>query len=164
MTYLKQLDTVKLNYQAIANLSTTLKGIALTAQEGFQEVSSRLTRNNQLIEAATVIRQLEFALTQLEINLDKLIDAMQYVHLGRTPMNLVSPTTLRELLKNVTLALPEGLELIVGLCPNSVYLYYEVIETSMMADVHSFNPSARGHLNPSSYCDVGRFFLGVFKF
>jgi len=27
-----------------------------------------------------------------------------------------------------------------------------------------FNPSARGHLNPSSYCDVGRFFLGVFKF
>ena len=26
------------------------------------------------------------------------------------------------------------------------------------------NPSAWGHLNPSSYCDVGRFFYGVFKF
>ena len=23
-----------------------------------------------------------------------------------------------------------------------------------------FNPSAWGHLNPSSYCDVGRLFLG----
>ena len=25
------------------------------------------------------------------------------------------------------------------------------------------NPSACGHLNPSSYCDVGRLFYGVFK-
>ena len=56
--------TVKFNYQAIDNLSTTLKGIVLKAQVGFQEVSSRLTRNNQLIEVATIIRQLEFALTQ----------------------------------------------------------------------------------------------------
>jgi hypothetical protein len=26
------------------------------------------------------------------------------------------------------------------------------------------NPSVSGHLNPSSYCDVGRFFYRVFKF
>jgi len=26
------------------------------------------------------------------------------------------------------------------------------------------NPSAWGYLNPSQYCDVGRFFYGVFKF
>ena len=25
------------------------------------------------------------------------------------------------------------------------------------------NPSAWGHLNPSTYCDVGRLFYGVFK-
>ena len=68
VTYLKQLDDiVKFNYQTIANLSSILKGIALKAQEGFQEVSSRLTRNNQLTEAATVIRQLEFALTQRSV-------------------------------------------------------------------------------------------------
>ena len=63
---------------------------------------------------------------------------MQYVHLGRTPLNLVGPSTLQELLKNVTLALPEGLELIVGLCPNSVYLYYEITQAIMLADVYSF--------------------------
>ena len=63
---------------------------------------------------------------------------MQYVHLGRTPLNLVGPTTLRELLKNVTLALPEGLELIVGLRTSNVYLYYDVIEALMLADVHNF--------------------------
>ena len=53
-------------------------------------------------------------------------------------MNLISPTTLRELLRNVTLTLPEGLELIVGLRPNNVYLYYELVEAIMLADVHSF--------------------------
>ena len=29
--------------------------------------------------------------------------------------------------------------------------------------VDFINPSAWGHLNPSSYCDVGRLFYGVFK-
>jgi hypothetical protein len=28
---------------------------------------------------------------------------------------------------------------------------------------NTFNPSAWGHLNPSSYCDVGRLFYGIFK-
>jgi len=41
---------------------------------------------------------------------------------------------LREMLKNVTL----GYELIAGLRPNNVYLYYEIIQTIMLADVHSF--------------------------
>jgi len=30
--------------------------------------------------------------------------------------------------------------------------------------LHKLNPSAWGHLIPSSYCDVGRFFYRVFKF
>jgi hypothetical protein len=29
--------------------------------------------------------------------------------------------------------------------------------------LYTINPSAWGHLNPSSYCDVGRLFYGVFK-
>jgi len=29
---------------------------------------------------------------------------------------------------------------------------------------HNLNPSAWGHLNPSSYCDVGRFFYRVLNF
>jgi hypothetical protein len=122
----------------ICNLSTTLKTIAHKAEEGFKEVASRLTRNNRIIEAAAVSRQLEFALTQWEISIDELEDAMQYVHLGRTPLNLVSPTMPRELLKNVTVILLEDCVLIAGLRPNNVYLYYEVIQAAMLADVHSF--------------------------
>ena len=45
---------------------------------------------------------------------------------------------LREFLRNVTLTLPEGLELVVGLRSNNVCLYYEVIEAIMLADVYSF--------------------------
>jgi hypothetical protein len=81
---------------------------------------------------------LEFTLTQLETSIYEFVDAMQYVQLGRTPLNLVSPTMLQELLKNVTLILPEGCELIAGLRPNDVYLYYKVIQTVMLADVYSF--------------------------
>ena len=46
--------------------------------------------------------------------------------------------TLREFLRNVTLTLPEGLVLIVGLRSNHVCLYYEVIYAIMLADVYSF--------------------------
>ena len=45
---------------------------------------------------------------------------------------------MREFLRNLTLILPEGLELVVGLRPNNVYLYYEVVEAIILADVHSF--------------------------
>ena len=139
ISYLKQLDgSVRFNYQAVANLSATLKGIVLKAQEEFQEVASKLNRNSRHIEAVDVIRQLEFALTQLELSVEELVDALQYVQLGKTPLNLIGPTMLREMLKNVTLILPEGYELIAGLRSNNVYLYYEIIQATMLADVHSF--------------------------
>ena len=34
---------------------------------------------------------------------------------------------------------------------------------TIIGDWRVVNPSAWGHLNPSSYCDVGRLFYGVFK-
>ena len=43
----------------------------------------------------------------------------------------------------------------------------QLLETKTVRRTHNsvmgFNPSAWGHLNPSSYCDVGRLFYGVFK-
>jgi hypothetical protein len=57
----------------------------LKAQEEFQEVSSKLNRNSRHIEAVAVIRQLEFALIQLELSVEELVDALQYVQLGKSP-------------------------------------------------------------------------------
>ena len=139
VTYLKQLDgTVKFNFQAIGNLSSTLKAIATKAQEGFQEVATRLAWYNKQREAATAVRQLEFALMKLEISIDELIDALQFVLLGKVPLNLLKPNVLQEMLKNVTMVLPEGREMIAGLNLNNMYLYYDMIQVTVLADVHSF--------------------------
>ena len=84
ITYLKQLDgTVRFNHQAIANLSATLKDIAMKSQEKFQERATKLEWGNLQREAATAIRKLEFTLTQLEISIDELINTIQYVMIGR---------------------------------------------------------------------------------
>ena len=40
------------------------------------------------------------------------MDAMQYVMVGRVLVNLISPVMLQDMLKNVTLILPEGYELL----------------------------------------------------
>ena len=127
-----------MNHQAIANLSATLKDIEMISQEKFHEIANKLEWGNLQREAATAIRELEFTLTQLEISINELINAIQYVMIGRVPVNLINPTMLQNMLKNVALVLPEGYELIIGLSSNSVYLYYEVIETAILADMNSF--------------------------
>jgi len=139
VTYFKQLDgTVRFHNQAITNLSTTLKDLTLQTQEKLQEVASRFEWGNQQRETATIIREIEFTLTQLELSVDTFMDAMHSVMIGRVPVNLITPVMLQEMLKNVTLVLRDGYELIIGLSPNNVYLYYEVIQTVMLADTHSF--------------------------
>jgi hypothetical protein len=40
------------------------------------------------------------------------MNAAQYVSLGKLPIGLVKPTVLHNILKNVSLQLPEGFELI----------------------------------------------------
>ena len=45
-------------------------------------------------------------------------------------------------------------------------VFYDELETQASptrGQTRVFNPSAWGHLNPSSYCDVGKLFYGVFK-
>jgi hypothetical protein len=45
----------------------------------------KVLRNTKHIEAVEVIRQLEFALTQLELSIDELMFALQY---GKNPFKL----------------------------------------------------------------------------
>jgi hypothetical protein len=69
LTYIKKLDeSVTFNAQAIANLSTMMKVVAIGLNSGMSKLVSEVEGlNNSLImqrEAFVVIRQLEFALTQ----------------------------------------------------------------------------------------------------
>jgi hypothetical protein len=65
----------------------------------------------------------------------ELIDAMQYALTEKILLNCVSPHMLCEIIKNITLCLPEDHELVAGVRSNNMYLYYEITEA---ADVHSF--------------------------
>jgi tetrahydromethanopterin S-methyltransferase subunit B len=71
VTYFKQLDdAVTFNQQAVAQLSTTLKGYALKIQDTFQEVATKLEWGAKQGEIAATIRKLGFVLTRLEASVD----------------------------------------------------------------------------------------------
>jgi hypothetical protein len=63
--------------------------------------------------------------------------ALQYVQLGKIPLTLISPSMLRDMWQNVSLVLPGGYDLIISLRPNNVFMYYEMIQAAMLADLHS---------------------------
>jgi len=69
--------------------------------------------------------------------LDDLFDAVQCAIHGKLPIKLVKPTTLQNILRNVTLHLPEGYELMVGTRTENAHIYYELAKVSLVANAHS---------------------------
>jgi len=69
------------------------------------------------------IRQLEFTLLQLTQQIDEFVAKVQYVLQGKLPINVIDPTTLHNILRNVSLHLPENYELIAGNKLESIHLY-----------------------------------------
>ena len=83
-----------------------------------------------------VIRQLQFALLQLTHQLSKLMDAIQCILLGKLHVNILNPTTLHDILRNVSLHLPEGYELVAGTRAENVHFYYELVKVAVIGDAH----------------------------
>jgi len=82
------------------------------------------------------ICQLEFSLLQLLQQLDDLLSAIQCIMLGNLPIKLIDPMTLQKILRNVTLSLPNGYELIVGTKTGNIHLYYQIAKVSMITNAH----------------------------
>ena len=82
------------------------------------------------------IRQLEFSLLQLLQQLDNLLAAIKCIILGNLPIKLIDPMTLQNILRNVTLSLPNGYELIGGTKTENIHLYYQIAKVSMIANAH----------------------------
>ena len=55
---------------------------------------------------------------------------------GRLSIKLVNPIDLQNILRNVTLGLPEDYELIVGTDIENMYLYYDLNAVSIVANTH----------------------------
>jgi len=56
---------------------------------------------------------------------------------GKLSMNLIPPVMIRNILKNVTSYFPDGYTLCVSLQQNSINLFYEFMDISVLADYNS---------------------------
>ena len=141
VTYIKKLDTMaRVNAHAIANLSSIVKDIVSQSYERFQQTAREVIWLNYTLhgqsELFTAVRQVEFALLQMTQQVSDLISAAQSVLQGRLPMSLVNPTTLQNILRNISMHLPEGYELIAGSRTDSIYLYYELTSVALIGNSH----------------------------
>jgi hypothetical protein len=80
---------------------------------------------------------MELTLLQLSQHTDYLFDAIHYAIQGKLPIKLINPITLQNILRNVSLKLPEGYELIAGTSLDNIHLYYDLNRVSVVANVHS---------------------------
>ena len=141
VTYFKKLDNMAtVNADAIANLSTTVKDIVNQSYEKFQQTARDVIWLNYTLhgqsELFTAVRQLEFALLQMIQQVSDLIIAVQSVLQGKLPMNLINPTTLQIILRNVSTHLPEGYELLATPRSDNIYLYYELVSVALIGNLH----------------------------
>jgi len=60
---------------------------------------------------------------QLTQRFDELTNAVQYMSLRKLPISFVNPTTLQNILRNVSLQLPKNFDLIAGTRLQNIYLY-----------------------------------------
>jgi hypothetical protein len=132
LTYVKDLSTTtKINSEAITNLSSVIKDNIIQFHEQFQRVTRDLLWLNITLHQQntlySTIKQMEITLVQLTQQIDDLFDAVQYAIQGRLPIKLVNPVALQNILRNVTLKLPEGYELIAGTSLDTIHLYYYLV-------------------------------------
>ena len=141
LSYVKDLG--KINAEAIANLSNVVKEQMIQSHDQLLNLAKDMFWLNATFHTESsvfaVIRQLEFTLMQLIQQIDGLFSAVQYAVLGKLPNKLIGPLELQGILRNITLLLPEGYELVAGTSKENIHLYYDLTKVSIIANVHSIN-------------------------
>ena len=89
----------------------------------------------KLQEATTAVRQLEFSLTQLELQINEHLEAFQTLVPGKIPPRLIQFNALQDILKNGTLNIPQGYELIMGTQFNNMPWYVKHVKATLLADL-----------------------------
>jgi len=141
LTYKNKLDTINsVNANAVGNLSGIIRDDMIKSHDKFREITRDILWLNMTICGQSAlfmtIRHLELAVLQLTQQLDELMDAIQSIIVGKLPVNLINPTTLHNILKNVSLHLPENYEIIARARLENIHLYYDFITVAAMEDAH----------------------------
>jgi len=109
----------KFNTKAVEVLSQQVKTITLDSNLWKDRVEVTIHWLNATLYNQTSmfvhIRQLEFAILQLLIQIRQLQNGIENSLNGRLSLSLISPETLLEILKNVTFYLPGGYNLFTNL-------------------------------------------------
>ena len=62
---------------------------------------------------------------------------MQHILLGKLPITIVNPKILHNILRNISLCLPENYELAAGTRFENIYSYYELIKVAVVGSLHN---------------------------
>jgi hypothetical protein len=118
-------------------MSKIVKNDIIQSHNRFQEIARDILLLNVTLfnhnELLVTIRHLEYSLMQMIQQTDELLTAIQYVMLGKLPINLINPTTLQNILMNVSLQLPAGFDLFLGTKTENIHFYYEIVKVTAVA-------------------------------
>jgi hypothetical protein len=135
----KQLDgVVRHDQETISNLTAIVKDYVIKVQYKLQNTVSRLEWLAKQQQVNTAVISLEFNVMQLEGEIDELFNAFQALGGGKLLISLIIYAKRHSILKNISLALPAGYELVVGSHCTQLPWYHANIRTAMLADFHSF--------------------------
>jgi hypothetical protein len=66
----------------------------------------------------------------------ELVEAVQQALQGKLPIHLINSVMLQNILRNVSLHLPEGYELVAGTKMDNIHLYYELPTATLVGNAH----------------------------
>ena len=141
LSYVKRLGKITaINADAIANLSSIVKDNIIQSHDKFQQITHDIMWLNLTIyglsEIYMAVRQLEFALLQLTQQVDDLFIAIQCVIQGNLSVKLTDPFIFQNILRNVTLQLPDGYKLVHGTKTENIHQYYQIVKVTVAATAH----------------------------
>jgi hypothetical protein len=79
---------------------------------------------------------------------------IQCILSGKLSVNLLSPATLYNILRNISLHLPECYELVAGTRAENVHLYYELVKVAVTGDAHCIILILNVLLKTTNHCYV----------
>ena len=136
------ITTPKIDAEAVGNLSTILRDQVITSHDELQIMAKEILMFSvTLFGQSTLfmhIRLLEFGLLQFTQKIDKLFNSLQCAMQGKLSIELVSPFVFQNILRNASLHLPEGYELVAGTNINNIHLYYEINSVSTSKHLRHF--------------------------
>jgi hypothetical protein len=75
----------------------------------------------------------------MTVQIDELNMAVQNILMGKLPVAILKPNVLHNILRNISLIMPQNYELAAGIKIENIHAYYELIKTSIVGNAHGLH-------------------------